>query len=81
MQFTLKRRRIRYSRVQKLFSDGYALGGVRLSTVIWSCAQFSKGMPRACPVESHVRCYLALEREPPRLKAVASSFVGWQNQL
>src|SRR5262249_33851546 len=29
-------------------------------------------MPRACPVELHVSCYLAMERDPPRPKAVAS---------
>jgi hypothetical protein len=29
-------------------------------------------MPRACPVEAHVRCYLAENVRPPRPKAVAS---------
>ena len=36
-------------------------------------------MPRACPVESHVRCYLAGNVNPPRHKAVASSFAGGKN--
>jgi hypothetical protein len=29
-------------------------------------------MPRACPVELHVRGYFSCEREPPRDKPVAS---------
>ncbi len=33
-------------------------------------------MPRARPVESHVRCYLSFEREPPRHKAVASNLMA-----
>ena len=36
-------------------------------------------MPRACPVELHARCYLAGNVNPPRLKAVASSFAGWMD--
>ncbi len=31
-------------------------------------------MPRACPVEFHVCLLFSQEREPPRLKAVASGF-------
>ena len=36
-------------------------------------------MPRACPVEFSRSLLFSWEREPPRLKAVASSFAGWQN--
>jgi len=36
-------------------------------------------MPRACPVEPHDLCYLAGNVNPPRLKAVASSFAGWMD--
>jgi hypothetical protein len=33
-------------------------------------------MPRTCPVESHVHCYLAANVNPPRPKAVASGLDG-----